>query len=119
MEASQCEDGSTVHQDSAVYLHQMETDPALWWSISDKMVQYWLQVGPELCRNRDGIYYQDCSKYYSFSIDSTPDISHMDQLTFTVRYVHEDGMPADRFLKFEEIHSHSGFNLFNTIIEDL
>ena len=52
MEASQCEVGNTVHQDSALCLHQMETDPAL-WSISEKMVQYWL---PELCRNRDGIY---------------------------------------------------------------
>ena len=47
MDASQCEDGNTVHQDSAVCLHQMETDPAM-WSISEKMVQYWLRVGPEL-----------------------------------------------------------------------
>ena len=52
------------------------------------------------------------AKYYSFSIDSTPDISHADQLTFRV---HEDGMPTKRFLKFEEIHSHTGLNLFNTI----
>ncbi|KAL5477853.1 hypothetical protein EMCRGX_G024703 [Ephydatia muelleri] len=59
------------------------------------------------------------AKYYSLSIDSTPDISHTDQLTFTVRYVHEDGMPTERFLKFEEIHSHTGLNLFNTIIEAL
>ena len=59
------------------------------------------------------------AKYYSFSIDSTPDISHTDQLTFTVRYVHEDGMPTERFLKFEEIHSHTGLNLFKTIIEAL
>ena len=50
------------------------------------------------------------AKYYSFSIDSTPDISHTDQLTFRV---HEDG--TKRFLKFEEIHSHTGLNLFNTI----
>ena len=57
------------------------------------------------------------AKYYSFSINSTPDISHTDQLTFTVRYVHEDGMPTERFLKFEEIHSHTGLNLFKTIIE--
>ena len=56
------------------------------------------------------------AKYYSFSIDSTPDISHTDQLTFTV---HEDGMPTERFLKFEAIHSHTGLNLFNTIIEAL
>ena len=27
------------------------------------------------------------SKYYSISVDSTPDISHTDQLTFTVWYI--------------------------------
>ena len=59
------------------------------------------------------------AKYYSFSIDSTPNISHTDQLTFTARYVHEDGMPTEHFLKFEGIHSHTGLNLFNTIIEAL
>ena len=47
------------------------------------------------------------AKYYSFSVDSTPDISHTDQLTFTVRYVHDAGIPTERFLKFEEIHSHT------------
>ena len=56
MDNSQCEDVTeTVHQDGAVFLHQMETDPAL-WSISENMIQYWLRVGPELCRNRDGVY---------------------------------------------------------------
>ena len=59
------------------------------------------------------------AKYYSFSVDSTPDISHTDQLTFTVRYVHDAGIPTERFLKFEEIHSHTGLNLFNTIIDIL
>ena len=59
------------------------------------------------------------AKYNSFSIDSTPDISHINQLTFTVRCVHEDGMLTERFLKFEEIHSHIGLSLFNTIIDAL
>eukprot|EP00731_Ephydatia_muelleri_P018517 Em0011g557a len=59
------------------------------------------------------------AKYYSFSVDSTPDISHTDQLTFTVRYVHDAGIPTERFLKFEEIHSHTGLNLFNTLIDIL
>ena len=59
------------------------------------------------------------AKYYSFSIYSTPDISHTNQLTVTVCYVHEDEMPTERFLKFEEIHFHTGLNLFNTIIDAL
>ena len=50
MDNSQCEDVTeTVHQDGAVFLHHL-------WSISENMIQYWLRVGPELCRNRDGVY---------------------------------------------------------------
>lgn len=37
------------------------------------------------------------AKYFSFSVDSTPDISHTDQLTFIVRYVKSDGQPVERF----------------------
>ena len=32
------------------------------------------------------------SKYYSFSVDSTLDITHLDQLTFTVRYMQIRGL---------------------------
>ena len=35
------------------------------------------------------------AKYYSFSVDSTPDITHMDQLTFTLRYVMINGYPIE------------------------
>ena len=37
------------------------------------------------------------AKYFSFSVDSTPDISHTDQLTFTARYVQSNGEPIERF----------------------
>lgn len=57
------------------------------------------------------------AKYFSFSVDSTPDISHTDQLTFTVRYVRSDGQPVERFLKFVQISSHTGLHLFDTIVE--
>ncbi|KAL7303989.1 hypothetical protein TKK_0003644 [Trichogramma kaykai] len=40
------------------------------------------------------------AKYFSISVDSTPDISHVDQLTFIVRYVDSNGQPQERFLKF-------------------
>ncbi|CAH2315362.1 zinc finger MYM-type 1-like [Pelobates cultripes] len=40
------------------------------------------------------------AKYYSISVDSTPDSSHTDQLAFILRYVKEDGLPVERFLRF-------------------
>lgn len=47
------------------------------------------------------------SKYYAISVDSTPDLSHVDQLTFIVRYV-VDSDAVERFLKFIPIFSHRG-----------
>lgn len=38
--------------------------------------------------------------YYSIVLDSSPDISHMDQLTFVVRYVTESGKISERFIEF-------------------
>lgn len=31
-------------------------------------------------------------------IDSTPDISHTDQLAYVIRYVRDDGFPVKRFM---------------------
>jgi hypothetical protein len=45
------------------------------------------------------------AKYYSISVDSTPDICHVDQLSFTVRYV-KNHIPIERFLQFIPIHGH-------------
>lgn len=39
------------------------------------------------------------AKYFSISVDSTPDVSHCDQLVFCVRYV-KNGAPVERFLQF-------------------
>ena len=39
--------------------------------------------------------------YFSISVDSTPDVSHVDQLTLIVRFVSpDDGLPVERFLQF-------------------
>lgn len=46
--------------------------------------------------------------YFSISIDSTPDVAHMDQLTIIVRYVNKDGVAVERFLGFVEVQDHSG-----------
>lgn len=40
------------------------------------------------------------AKYYSIIIDSTPDIAHIDQLVFAIRYVQPNGVPVERFLLF-------------------
>ena len=38
------------------------------------------------------------AKYYSISVDSMPDLSHVDQLSFIVQYVKKDGTPVEHFL---------------------
>ena len=46
--------------------------------------------------------------YFSLSVDSTPDLSHVDQLTVIVRYVAQDNvLPIERFLTFLEMSSHT------------
>ena len=39
-------------------------------------------------------------KYYGITVESTPDVTHVDQLTFIIRYVQDDGAIVERFLKF-------------------
>ena len=57
-------------------------------------------------------------KYYSICIDSTPDISHVDQLSIVVRYVKEDG-PVERFLSFIDIKTHTGRGLATVLLDFL
>jgi hypothetical protein len=62
------------------------------------------------------------AKYYSISVDSTPDIFHIDQLTFIIRYVAKNGRPVERFIKFVEIHGHGAANLaevVTAVIDDI
>ncbi|XP_065662788.1 uncharacterized protein LOC136085413 [Hydra vulgaris] len=48
------------------------------------------------------------AKYYGISIDSTPDISHVDQLTLVIRYVLKNRNVVERFLQFNPIEHHDG-----------
>lgn len=59
------------------------------------------------------------AKYFSLVVDSTPDLSHIDQLTFVVRYVSQEGKVFERFLKFLPIFSHTGESLFESVTKVL
>lgn len=59
------------------------------------------------------------AKYFSIIVDSTPDISHIDQLTLIIRYVLPNCDIVERFFEFIPIYSHTGENLEKIIIEKL
>lgn len=58
------------------------------------------------------------SKFYSISVDSTPDVSLSDQLTFIVRYVQPQG-PVERFLGFLPMIGHTGQSIADMILSFL
>ena len=58
------------------------------------------------------------AKYFSVSVDSTPDISHVDQLTVIVRYVLK-GEPVERFLTFLQMESHKAEALKDILLQYL
>ncbi|XP_015120741.1 zinc finger MYM-type protein 1-like [Diachasma alloeum] len=58
------------------------------------------------------------SKYYSVSVDSTPDEAHIDQLTIIIRYM-EGCTPRERFLTFLPNCGHSGSALANALLNFL
>lgn len=55
------------------------------------------------------------AKYFGISIDSTPDIAHIDQLTIIIRYATDEGKVVERFLGFVPIEHHDGQYLFNVL----
>lgn len=57
------------------------------------------------------------AKYYSISVDSTPDLCHIDQLTLIVRYVQPNGRPVERFLRFIELHGHGAENMTAVVMK--
>ena len=50
------------------------------------------------------------------SVDSTPDITIVDQLTIIFRYVLPDG-PVERFVKFISTRGHTGYQLADLLFE--
>jgi hypothetical protein len=58
------------------------------------------------------------AKYFSISVDSTPDVTHVDQLTMILRYVLPDG-PVERFLQFIPIDNHSEAQIAEVMLDFL
>lgn len=54
-------------------------------------------------------------KYFSMIVDSTPDIAHNDQLALIIRYVQQDGVPIERFLKFLPNVGHKAQDMFDCL----
>ncbi|GBM40053.1 hypothetical protein AVEN_273476-1, partial [Araneus ventricosus] len=59
------------------------------------------------------------ARYYSIIVDSTPDVTHIDQLTFILRFVDEKGDIKERFFGFIPIESHDSAYLENVVLENL
>ena len=61
------------------------------------------------------------ARYFSMSVDSTPDVSHADQLTVTVRYLSPDTPePVERFLRFIHVKcAKTGENLAKIVLDFL
>lgn len=59
------------------------------------------------------------SKYYAFIVDSTPDNSHVDQLTVIIRYVDAKGIAKERFLEFLKETGHKGCEMEDAVIKFL
>uniref|UniRef100_H2ZTL7 DUF4371 domain-containing protein n=1 Tax=Latimeria chalumnae TaxID=7897 RepID=H2ZTL7_LATCH len=56
------------------------------------------------------------AKYFSVSVDSTPDISNLDQLTCVVRYVLPNG-PVECFRTFLDFETHSGQDIAKSLLQ--
>lgn len=57
------------------------------------------------------------AKYYSISIDSTPDACKIDRCTCIVRYLPQDScIPVERFLKFMDMSAHTAAAICNSLM---
>jgi hypothetical protein len=54
------------------------------------------------------------AEYISISVNSTPDVTHIDQLTFILQYVKND-IPKERFLQFIPIHGHKADHVADVV----
>ena len=64
------------------------------------------------------------SKYYGILYDSTPDVSHREQLSQLIQYVKKDNETKtievkERFINFIEIHGKKSEDITNSILKSL
>lgn len=57
--------------------------------------------------------------YYSIIIDSTPDVSHIDQLTLVIRYISDKTEIKEKFFGFIPISCHTSKSLEDVVLETL
>lgn len=58
-------------------------------------------------------------KCFGLIVDSTPDITHVDQLSYVLRYVNEESDILEWFIKFQNISSHTAESLTTNIVSPL
>lgn len=58
-------------------------------------------------------------KYYALIVDSTPDVSHLDQLTIIIRCIDETGAARERFLAFLENVGHKSKEMAEAVLDFL
>ena len=56
---------------------------------------------------------------FSVIADTTPDVSHVDQLSVVARYVDKDGLPQERLVDIRELHDKTGEGHAQEIISSL
>ena len=60
------------------------------------------------------------AKYCCVTVGSTLDVTHVDQLTFIIRYMQDDGTVVERFLKFiDSDGQHDAESISNHILRTL
>ena len=60
------------------------------------------------------------AKYHSITVNFTHDVTHVDQLTFTIRYVQDNGTIVERLLKFIDSNGqHDAESITNHILRTL
>ncbi|KAF2902652.1 hypothetical protein ILUMI_03537 [Ignelater luminosus] len=57
------------------------------------------------------------AKFFSFSVDSTSDITNVDQLSLIVRFVQDNAEPVDRFLCFLPNTGHKAKDMLLTVMD--